>query len=699
MIGKMLILACVAAIPSGKSAAVNDSVTVVKGQVSDYYIPVNQERTVRGVVMDEKGQPLEGATVMFFASPMHCNTDAHGGFELKGSPNDRHLYVYYPGKEFANRMLRLDELDVSVSMKPASARRNMPRRAAHATLWYNAETYRPATFCNPMNISYNYEPLNGNVRAHGSFRSSADPMALTYKDEYLLFSTNQGGFHYSTDLTRWKFSPASFQRAPTDDDQCAPAAYVSGDTLFYTGSTYEGLPVWYSTDPKGGRFKRAIERGVLPWWDPYLFLDDDGRLYLYYGSSNEYPLKAVELNREDFAPISKIHDVVTLKPERHGWERFGWNNDDSTTLRPFTEGAAMTKHAGRYYLQYGAPGTEFPIYADGVYVGDNPLGPFTYQRHNPMSYKPGGFVKGSGHGGTFKDLGGHWWHVSTCMLSLKYKFERRIGIYPVGFDKDGVMYSSAAFGDYPMWNATHDIENPANRFTGWMLLSLGKQVKASSTDSVYVASNLTDEDMRTCWAARSGNPGEWVVLDLGAEKTVKAVQLNYYDHKSVQHNRANDIYYQYRIYASDDVNDWRLVVDKSDNDEDCPHDYIELQADLRCRYLKLESLHVPSGNVCLSEFRVFGHADGDKPKAAKTLKVKRDKADRRNATASWSAVKGAYGYNLYYGTAPDKLYNAITVYGKTAYDLRCLDVDTDYWFAVEALAEQGVSLRSETIKQ
>lgn len=699
MLLKTLFLACAALISFWKCAAANDSVRVVKGQVSDYYIPVSQERTVRGTVTDENGRPLEGATVMFFASPIHCNTDKNGQFELKGSPTDRRLYVYYPGKEFANRMLRLDELEVSVSMQPAAARRSLPRRAAKATRWYNAETYRPATFCNPMNISYNYEPMNANVRAHGSFRSSADPMALTYKDEYLLFSTNQGGFHYSADLTRWKFAPASFQRTPTDDDQCAPAAFVSGDTLFYTGSTYEGLPVWYSTNPKSGRFKRAIERGTLPWWDPYLFLDDDGRLYLYYGSSNEYPLKAVELSREDFAPISKIHDVVMLKPERHGWERFGWNNDDSTTLRPFTEGAAMTKHAGRYYLQYGAPGTEFPIYADGVYVGDSPLGPFTYQRHNPMSYKPGGFVKGSGHGGTFKDLGGHWWHVSTCMLSLKYKFERRIGLYPVGFDKDGVLYSSAAFGDYPTWNASCDIENPNGRFTGWMLLSLGKKAVASSEDSVYTASNLTDEDMRTCWAAQSGSPGEWVVLDLGAEKTVKAVQLNYYDHKSVQHNRANDVYYQYCIYASHDGMEWQLVIDKSDNDEDCPHDYVELQTDLRCRYLKFESLHVPSGNVCLSEFRVFGLADGDKPKAVKTLKVKRDQADHRNAAASWSKVEGAYGYNLYYGTAPDKLYNAITVYGKTAYSLRCLDADTDYWFAVEALAEQGVSPRSKTIKQ
>jgi xylan 1,4-beta-xylosidase len=90
-----------------------------------------------------------------------------------------------------------------------------------------------------------------------------------------------------------------------------------------------------------------------------------------------------------------------LNPERHGWERFGMNNDDETTLRPFIEGAYMTKHDNRYYLQYGGPGTEFKVYADGVYVGDNPLGPFTYQRHNPMCYKPGGFVEGAGHGGHF----------------------------------------------------------------------------------------------------------------------------------------------------------------------------------------------------------------------------------------------------------------------------------------------------------
>lgn len=681
------------------SAAPGDSVVVVKGQVSDYFITVTKTRIVEGIVRDENGKPLEGATVMFFASPMHCTTDANGHYTIKGSEADRKLYVYYPGKEIANIQLELTDLNVDVTLVKEKGRKIMYRKAAQATKWYNPAFYKARTYCNPMNISYNYEPFNNNVKPNGSFRSAADPMGLTYKGEYFLFSTNQGGFHYSKDLSTWDFAPASFQRHPTDDDQCAPAAFVSGDTLFYTGSTYYGLPVWYSENPKGGRFKKAIDCGVLPWWDPYLFLDDDGKLYLYYGSSNEYPMKGVQVSRDDFHPISKIHDLLMLHPKEHGWERFGMNNDDETTLDPFTEGTSMTKHNGKYYLQYGAPGTEFKVYADGVYVGDSPLGPFTYQKHNPMSYKPGGFVQGSGHGGTFCDVKGNYWHVSTCMLSLKYKFERRIGLYPTAFDADGVMYSSAAFGDYPNWNADFDIKNPADRFTGWMLLSLGKKACASSTDSIYVASNLTDESMRTFWAAESGEPGEWISIDLDGVKTIKAIQLNYYDYKTVQHNRANDVYYQYRIYASNDGKNWELVVDKSDNDRDCPHDYVELQSDLQARYLKLENVHMPSGHFCLSEFRVFGFGDCEKPAPVKSLRVDRDKNDKRNAMIRWEKSADAYGYNIYYGIAPDKMYNAITVYGNNEYDMRGLDRDTEYYFTIEALNEAGVSQQAKTIRK
>ena len=136
----------------------------------------------------------------------------------------------------------------------------------------------------------------------------------------------------------------------------------------------------------------------------------------------------------------------------HGWERFG-EYHDNTFLKPFIEGSWMTKHNNKYYLQYGAPGTEFSGYGDGVYVGEHPLGPFTYQSHNPFSFKPGGFATGAGHGATYQDVYGNWWHVSTMIINVKNNFERRIGIWPAGFDKDDILYSNTAFGDYPTYLA------------------------------------------------------------------------------------------------------------------------------------------------------------------------------------------------------------------------------------------------------
>lgn len=245
------------------NAAPDDSIKVVKGQVSDYYITVTKDRIVKGRVLDAQQQPLEGATVMFFASPMHCTTAHDGSFAIKGAENDRHLYVYYPGKKIVNRMLSLDDNDIQVVMED-EVHKSIARQPAQATRWYNPEAPATRTFCNPMNISYNFEPYNNNVRPNGSFRSAADPMAVEYKGEYFLFSTNQGGFHWSKDLANWEFVPASFQRKPTDDDQCAPAAYVSGDTLFYTGSTYEGLAVWYSTHPKQSVSNVPLKRTCFP---------------------------------------------------------------------------------------------------------------------------------------------------------------------------------------------------------------------------------------------------------------------------------------------------------------------------------------------------------------------------------------------------------------------------------------------------
>ena len=92
-------LAAIVLFTTLNAVAMNDSVKVVKGQVSDYYIPVVTQYEVTGIVTDESGRPLEGATVMWLHSPAHCNTDSQGRYRLVGTDTDVKLCVHYPGKE------------------------------------------------------------------------------------------------------------------------------------------------------------------------------------------------------------------------------------------------------------------------------------------------------------------------------------------------------------------------------------------------------------------------------------------------------------------------------------------------------------------------------------------------------------------------------------------------------------------------
>ena len=110
----------------------------------------------------------------------------------------------------------------------------------------------------------------------------------------------------------------------------------------------------------------------------------------------------------------------------------------------------MTKHNGKYYLQYASPATQFNTYCDGVYVADAPLGPFTLQQSNPFSSKPGGFMQGAGHGSTIQDADGNFWHASTMRVSVNHDMERRVGLFPAGVDADGVLFCNQNFADYPL---------------------------------------------------------------------------------------------------------------------------------------------------------------------------------------------------------------------------------------------------------
>ena len=556
------------------------------------------------------------------------------------------------------------------------------------------------TYCNPLNLDYAYIPsLHTYYGRDESHRSTADPAVVNYKDTLYLFSTNQQGYWWSVNLAEWHYIRHDFRINRSNDNVCAPGAWAWGDTLLFMPSHMDGdrMPIYLSTNPKAGEWTALVDSFPQRHaWDPSFFRDDDGRVYLYWGASNTFPPYAVELDRKrNFTPTGPVKELFTLHPDQHGWERFGQDHTD-TTIAPYMEGVWMNKHKGKYYLQYAAPGTEFNIYADGVYLSDHPMGPFEYAPYNPMSYKPGGFITGAGHGSTFADAHGNYWHIASITSWIKYKFERRLGVWPAGFDADGQMYCNTAFGDYPQYLPKGPRDHRESAFTGWMLLSYGKKSWASSTLPGKNTSEANDENIRSYWSAASGDDGEFWAVDLGEVSSVHAVQINFADEDVHLYDKQPGIYHQYQVLHSLDGKNWSVLIDKRQNRSDVPHDYVALPKAVKTRYLKMVNHHMAAGKFALSGFRVFGKGTGKRPGKVKGFTAERRK-DRREVSLRWEPVEGAYAYQVYFGIQPDKLYNCMMVIGEHQLEWRGMNVDQPYYFQVEALGESGVGKRSATV--
>lgn len=548
----------------------------------------------------------------------------------------------------------------------------------------SAQEMRSETYCNPINIDYTYMVYNSGRDI--SYRSGADPAVVRFRGEYYMFVTRSMGYWHSTDLLNWDFiSPEKgyFQGCN------APAAFNYKDSILYMMGDPSGImSLLYTDNPKKGDWK-PVPSIVGNIQDPALFFDDDGRAFVYWGSSNVYPIYVNELDtKRRFNFTGEKQTLISLDSLKHGWERFGENHVDIHKIGGFMEGAWMDKVNGKYYLQYGAPGTEFNVYGDGVYVGDNPLGPFSYQKHNPFSYKPGGWMTGAGHGSTVLGPGKNYWHFGTMALSVNMNWERRICMFPTFFDEDGIMWSNSRFGDYPHYSPDQPGQN--GDFRGWMLLSYKKSVKSSGDAEEHVAANITDEKVKSYWLAKSNDNAQWLEIDLGKPSTVRAVQVNYLDHKMDLYGKVPGLKIRYSIEASLDGKNWVKVIDRSDSFKDTPNDYVELETPAAYRFVRYQHLYSPGPNLAISDIRVFGNSSGKLPTAVKNFKVNRFE-DKRDARISWDKVPGAQGYNVLWGISPDKLYSSWMVYDENELLLKALNTDQEYYFSIEAFNETGVS--------
>lgn len=516
------------------------------------------------------------------------------------------------------------------------------------------------TYCNPLDLPYRYQHMNENGRRY-AFREGADPTLVFFKGTYYLFVSMSAGFFYSKDLLRWNFHP-DLNLLIYD---YAPDVRQVGEYLYFCASRrHKNCPILRSADPLNQKFEEVA--APFPFWDPDLFQDEDGKLFLYWGCTNTEPIWGVELDRKTLQPIGKRQALISAAPDSLGYERPGENGvvDKGSNVvyrhlarlfnpvtqkiefpsgvtelggysaealtkmflavgAPYIEGAFMTKHNGKYYLQYACPGTQYNIYADGVYVGDGPLGPFHRQKSNPFSSVPGGFMTGAGHGSTIKDQYGNFWHTATMRISVNHDFERRVGLFPAGFDEDGELYCNQNFADYPR-RIPQCRFDPWELQPEWMLLSYGMRAFASSSAPDREPGLAVDENSRTWWSAAEAAPGQWLAVDLGGTKAVHAIQVNfadegitiefpadsYGDDRKTRHIETTPQISCYRLEVSQDAERWTLL---ENVEREGANAYFEYTAGVTLRYLRIVGDVMPYHQpMRISGLRVFGCGAGKK---------------------------------------------------------------------------------------
>ena len=536
---------------------------------------------------------------------------------------------------------------------------------------------------NPLNLNYRFQPQdNDPVR-----REAADPVCIYFKNAYYLFASKSGGYWRSEDMVDWVYIPC--KTIPTMEDYAPTVMEYHGELYFTASCDDRDMRLFKTATPEIDNWQEVACRFEYHHHDPAFFKDDDGRVYFYWGCSDVDPIMGVEVDPADgFRAKGKPVALIEHCFQQYGWEVPGDNNDD---YKPgWNEGPAVIKRHGRYYLQYAAPGTQFRTYGDGYYVGDSPLGPFTYAEESPFSFKPGGFIGGAGHGDTFRDKHGNLWHVATMKVSVRHWFERRVGLFPVTISDEAGLYAHQEFADYPFEIPDKRV-GEAHSWTlkGYNLLSKDKAVTASSSLIGYEAEQAADEQVETWWSAATGNCGEWLQIDLGGKKTIRAIQVNLADQDFTERAPHAPVVYQYLLETSSDGKKWVSFADLGDNHADAPHSLHVADKPVRARYVRIVNKKDMNGKFSLYDLRVFGQGTGKRPASVSNFRYDRA-ADKRIYRFSWDAQPDVTGYILHWGTHPDRLTHSTTVFDNH-YEARYFNANSTYYFKVTAFNENGES--------
>ncbi len=435
------------------------------------------------------------------------------------------------------------------------------------------------------------------------FRELADPSVIYHDGKWIMYPSVAMAY-VSEDFITWRKVDVTPGKI---GDGYAPSVAEHGGKFYLIGCFSE----LHVADGPLGPFRslgpvtaadgtNPIDRVIF---DPMLF-SDGGRLYLYYHVAGD--LVGVELNSAQ--PTRMVGVPVKLaafRPDQE-WEHYGEYNEDPR--RSFMEGGWMFKHGDTYYLTFTGPGTALGTYALGAYKGKSPLGPFEYQKKNPVLRKTFGVVPGAGHGSIVRGPANTLWAFVTSVVGNYHVFERRIGLYPVGIDADGDLFGLPVRDVPQLAPGTNPHPENGNE-AGWLPVSVRTIANGSSVAPGRTADYSIDDSARTWWQPAPDDAAPSLIVDLKTTYDVTGVRILWaepnLDHK--QNIVGGPVRYRL-LYQPKRGDTWQVALDCSGNTTDLVIDYRTF-APVLARRLKLEIVGAPAGvQIGVLEFTAFGRA-------------------------------------------------------------------------------------------
>lgn len=468
-------------------------------------------------------------------------------------------------------------------------------------------------YCNPL-------PIPGSDTAS----AAGDVTVIRDDGRYYMYCTG-GGAWVSDDLLHWKFHHVDGVPIAPDVVKYEGAFYMSGNDvgLFRSDNPlgpFTKVGDWKNTPDVAGGWNEPF--------DMHIFIDDDGKPYLYYPGRGVSGIYVVPLDPEDLTNFAGQPTHLFGFDKDHVWERYGEMNEYPDVS--WIEGPWLQKHNGVYYLEYSASGTQWKTYAGGYYTARSPTGPFTYASNNPLLRKTDGLVTGTAHGSIVEGPDGRLWQFYTIVLSNP-PGGRRIGMDPVVFDKDGRI--SVRITDTPQWAPGVPVDPATGNDSGSLPVSINKvramnaASHASSEQPGRDAAYAVDNSSGTWWEPAPGDTQPSLTLDLGPATRFDVVQLFTIDsarllftggfrfgaRRSAPAADPGSKAHHYKIDVSTDGKTFQTVLDQSDGTTEGNTIFTEIPP-TRCRFVRLTMLDWPRATpLGIIEFTVFGKSSGSLP--------------------------------------------------------------------------------------